>query len=229
MWGGGGDREWQRRRGEGTAKEKILLNGSAQEKSAYFISRQQSRPTSAQTPSVCCVFKARRGRLASENTKMGLKTLYQPCNWTHQGRNWFAMPGNWWEFHYFWICKVAFGWKVQLCGLSTSRARCGRSRWLLYLTGTRPGVYVMETINSELFYRLHIYLRGPSTSTNGRAESCWLERHWQANPCTSDPHLQSFCTSRAAASLRSTGEVCVRAWAQSLVLEQLLLWPFPRR
>lgn len=50
----------------------------------------------------CAIYsQGHRNWLASENTKIGLKILYQPCNWTHQGRNWFSMPGNWWEFYYF--------------------------------------------------------------------------------------------------------------------------------
>lgn len=72
---------------------------------AWLLSHERPRPTNTQTSDMCIYSQARREGPASENAKIGLKILFQPCNWTHQGRNWFSMPGNWWEFYYFWICK----------------------------------------------------------------------------------------------------------------------------
>lgn len=39
--------------------------------------------------------------LALKIIKIDIKILDQPCNWTHQGRNWFSVSRNWREFYYY--------------------------------------------------------------------------------------------------------------------------------
>lgn len=149
-------------------------------------------------PSTCCIFKARRGRLASENTKTGLKTLYQPCNWTHQGRNWFAMPGNWWEFHYFWICKIAFGWKVQLCRLINFQGHMWSKSVTPVPDRNPPWGLRHGNCRQWAIYRLHVYLQAPAPPQTDTLKAIDLRGTGGPTHALFDPHLKSFCTSRTA-------------------------------
>ena len=130
--------------------------------------------------------EAHREGPSSENTKIGLKILFQPCNWTHQGRNWFSMPGNWGEFYYFWICKNS----IELKSPIVSTSQLPSQVWVCSADFCPQQQHALAA-KAQKPYRLGAHLQAvwlPASSRRfcrwTRFKSCWFERHWLADLCS---------------------------------------------
>lgn len=78
------------RRRKSLTKLKAVLSGVVLGKKLCII------PINIQVSYMCYFIHKTMGEwLALKITKIDIKILYQPCNWTHQGRNWFSVSRNW--------------------------------------------------------------------------------------------------------------------------------------